>query len=121
VLRDLKVDYEQGVAGGLNTTKIPEGGLLSNIRSTFSLDPSVRGAPGGSAVKVNARNYAITRGSVVFTSSYGGFKAFLNDIEKSLTLINVTELSFSPRKDGAKKSVTSLYDFKMEVETYSIK
>lgn len=119
-LRDIKIEREQAgmIIGGV--TK--ETGLLTNIKNTFSLEPGAR--PGGvqvGAPKLRERNYTTTKGTLSFTATYEGFKTFLSDVEKSLILVNVTELSFIPRKDVARRSPVPLYDYHMQVETYSIK
>lgn len=72
------------------------------------------------------KKYATTKASFAFTTTYETFQLFLNDLEKSLGLVNVTSLSFSLSADSAdmKKSKTQLsptYQYLMTIETYSLK
>lgn len=121
VLREIKVSKEQSAAlvGGGNGKD--ESGLFSNIKNTFSLDQGARtGGVQAGEPSLKNRNYVTTQGQISFTATYQGFLFFLSDIEKSLILMDVTELSFSPRKEGARKSAVPLYDYQMQVETYSL-
>lgn len=121
-LRELAVSREDAANSVLAGVKNGGGGLLSNIKDTFTLDPTTRTGSGSLATpKMKEKNYVITRATLSFSATYGAFKVFLGDLEKSLTLINVTDLSFAPRKEGAQKSAVPVYDYTMEVETYSIK
>ncbi len=121
VLRDIKVSKSQEASLFGGGDKKDQSGLLENIKNTFSLDPASRtGGLQATAPKLKNRSYTTTEGQLSFTATYQGFLSFLSDVEKSLILMNVTELSFSPRKEGSKKSTVPLYDYQMQIETYSI-
>lgn len=73
--------------------------------------------------------YVTTKVTFDVVASYEEFRLFANDLEESLGLINITELSFQEYKEGkvvASKTVREgapipLYAFKVGVETYSLK
>ena len=120
-LRDMKINRDQGALLSISGDKKDQG-LLENIKNTFSLDSATRaGGAQATGPKLKNRSYSITQGNLFFTTTYQGFLTFLSDVEKSLILMNVTELSFAPHKEGSKKSAIPLYDYQMQVETYSIK
>lgn len=80
----------------------------------------------GSALTITSLNgkYISTKASFTFTTTYEKLLIFLNDIEKSLGLINITEFSFHPilvvDTKNAKNSPL-MYQFMFTVETYSLK
>jgi Tfp pilus assembly protein PilO len=48
------------------------------------------------------------------SSSYGNFQNFLNDLEKSLRLVDITDLSVTANDNG-------IYDFSVSLKTYWLK
>lgn len=114
------------------TKKIVVGGketLLDSIKNTLTLDrasntlaPNAE-VPGASSGK--NKKYVTTKATFAFVASYPTFLALLGDLEQSLEIINVTSLSLAPRKEIAgvvvKKPSVPLYEYQVEVETYSIK
>lgn len=125
VLKDIKVNKEDNLLVGGARGKKDEEGFLLNLKNTIALEPgkstsgNTQSGPG--SIPGTKEKYTTTKGSLVFTATYPAFLSFLEDIERSLTLIKVTELVFSPKKEDSKKSSLPLYDYQIQVETYSIK
>lgn len=74
----------------------------------------------------SGEKYVATKASFTFAATYSGFLLFLNDLEKSLGLINITSLSFeelatSEEEKSSQKDMPPLYQFSVEIETYSLK
>lgn len=131
VIEDLKVE-EQSTGASTNTAEASSaGGAARGVTNTFSLGSKVDQAQGatlgGSVAGVaKERNYATTKATFSFTTTYEKFSLILNDLEKSLGLINVTDLSFAPAEDVAttqksKKPEPPAYRFLVTIETYSLK
>jgi Tfp pilus assembly protein PilO len=49
-----------------------------------------------------------------FTTSYAEFKNFLNDLEKSLRILDIRSVKITPKESG-------VYDYSVEFETYWLK
>lgn len=78
---------------------------------------------GGVPAAASTPKYATIKTTFSFTTSDTAFKAFLGDIEKNLGLMNVTALTFAPvdtATTGKKTSSNSLYQYDVEIETYSL-
>lgn len=130
VLENIKVEEPvRGVAGDS-----AQGGVAlaaQGLTNTFSLGTKISQADGliagsGSSRTASEKKYVTTKANFTFTATYEKFRIFLNDIEKSLGLINITTLSFEPvveTPDSKKiKSVgPQIYQFTVAVETYSLK
>ncbi len=74
----------------------------------------------------NEKKYVATEIRFSFTSTYQSMQLFLNNLEDSLAIININELSFSPVAvlPGDTEDVSStelLYEYTVEAETYSLK
>lgn len=91
--------------------------------------PSFSRTAGGSSANVSGalssdKKYKTTKASFSMTTSYSSFLNFLDNLEKSLGLINITSLSFSQASQGtsgtSKKVGPLLYQFTVEIETYSL-
>ncbi|MEK7460549.1 MAG: hypothetical protein AAB628_03310 [Patescibacteria group bacterium] len=125
-----------GVKNGLavSNIKIEDKAKEMNVGSAgkgstpVALEPlSLSAKNAGSAAQKN--KYVTTKITFDVIASYEGFRLLVNDLEKSLGLINITELSFQEYKEGkvvASKAVREgapipLYAFKVGVETYSLK
>ena len=83
-------------------------------------------AGGGAEASATDKKYISTRASFVFVTTIESFEIFLNDLEKSLRLINITKLSFSLAPElsdvkKVKKSGPTLYQYAVTVEAYSLK
>lgn len=83
-------------------------------------------AGGGAEARATDKKYISTRASFMLVTTIESFEMFLNDLEKSLRLINITKLSFSlaPELSDAKKVKKSgppLYQYAVTVEAYSLK
>lgn len=73
--------------------------------------------------------YVTTKIAFDVIASYEGFRLLVDDLEKSLGLINIKSLSFqeynnssaSASKLSRGSAPTPLYAFKVEIETYSLK
>ncbi len=68
----------------------------------------------GDSVGPSANKYGSISLSFSTTMTYENFKLFLQDLEKSLRLVDVTALSFASTKDGK-------YDFNVTLQTYWLK
>src|SRR3989339_375474 len=79
------------------------------------------------ASAASKEKYTITKTNFSFATTYPSLLIFLKDLEKSLGLINVVSLSFKPLSSTvASDSKTGmdlpdLYQFTVEIETYSLK
>ncbi|MHB1118301.1 MAG: hypothetical protein ACYCZ7_02145 [Minisyncoccota bacterium] len=105
-------------------TKTAGVGAVSKV---FSLERPVNGgavaAPAGS---VSEKKYVATKASFSVVATYPGFLVFLKDMEKSLGLINITALSFeeigaSVDEKRVQRGLPALYQFTIDLETYSLK
>lgn len=107
---------------------------VQGLVNTISLGSKISQAGGGGTDVFSDRGgipgkkYVTTKATFSFTTTYETFQLFLNDLERSLGVINVTSLSFSPvpadASDASKKNKTVLaatYQFSMSIETYSLK
>ena len=126
VLMNIKVDEK---ATNLKTGEVaPE--KQGVLESTFSLnrttglsDKTPRGA-----TSVPEKKFATTKASFTVTATYPGFLLLLDDLEQSLGLLNVTSLSFrehaiaeTTKTIASKTPVPVLYNYAVELETYSLK
>jgi len=129
ILTNIKVDSAEDLAK-LSTTGA-NGGAIQGLVSAVSLgaqinkaeSPILSGGIGGRTASQG--KYVTTKATLTFTATYESFQLFLNDLERSLGLINVTSLSFGETTDASadKKSkvVTDpVYGFTMTIETYSL-
>lgn len=71
------------------------------------------------------KRYATTKATFEFIATYEKFQLLLNDLEKSLGLVNVTLLNFTllPEVVDTKKikiPMAPLYQFTVAIETYSL-
>jgi hypothetical protein len=116
------------VEGGKNNTaSMPtaKNTLATNITNTLSLGRGFKSEATNTPAGVSGdKKYKTTKATFSFTTSYGGFLLFLDDIEKSLGLINVDTLSFAPTKsagvNGKKTTGAPIYQYTVEIETYSL-
>lgn len=107
----------------------PTIGATAEPNTVFSIgqqasDKAQKDTQAGVASK---EKYTITKTNFSFATTYSSLLIFLKDLEKSLGLINVTSLSFKPLSSTvASDSKTGmdlpdLYQFTVEIETYSLK
>lgn len=82
------------------------------IRNTKINEVSARS--GSSAVGPDSKRYGIISLTFSVTSSYENFLVFLKDLESSVRLVDVTNLSFSSNPAGR-------YDFNLTIQTYWLK
>lgn len=106
---------------------------VSATSTSGQLASVVESAPAGDGAqgeKKDGKKFVTTKASFNITSTQSGFRIFLDDLEKSLGLINVTSLSFQehpeaqnvkPVAASSKTPVPLLYDYTVEIETYSLK
>ena len=130
VLSDIKIEEPASVSKGgvvagqvgpvqsvLNTLSI--GSKIDQAQGSMDNVPALPGAETGSS------KYATTKATFSFSATYETFLLFLADIEKSLGLINLKSLSFSVLPDTSTskstKTTTPIYQYVMEIETYSLK
>ena len=105
-------------------------GAQQGVVRTFSLESKIQQSPiiGLGVPKPSApagKKYTTTKASFSFSATYESFRLFLNDLERSLSLVSVTSLIFTPIAEttDAKKlrSVApAIYQYVIEIETYSL-
>lgn len=131
ILSDIKVDEQKKDNKPATATKpaVTQPASASGVMVKALSVPNTVGdgatpqpTTGGTAEK----KYIATRASFAFAATYSGFLLFLDDLEKSLGLINITSLSFKELSNSSEEKVTqsnlpSLYQFNIEIETYSLK
>lgn len=125
ILSDIKVS---GQEKDPQAKKVKTGKDVNNISRTLSIDRPVKEEESNTQTENGAeKKYATTKASFSVVATYSGFLLFLDDLEKSLGLINVTSLSFQELGSGeiVEKTTTNgiplLYQFMVEVESYSLK
>ena len=79
------------------------------IKTIDVSQPDGKAASDGSALSYGSLPVRIT-----LTASYDDFKIFLRDIERSLMLLDVTNVSLRPQKEGA-------YEYSISAKTYWLK
>lgn len=130
ILSDIKVE---GSVNGVVASTTPAGVTATQgfIKAT-SLGAQIGKAEGAydsqssqTGVQANEK-FATTKANFSFTSTFETFQSFLDDLEKSLGVIDVTSLSFS--QVTAETSASSprtppppTYQYAMTIETYSLK
>ncbi len=82
------------------------------IRNTKVNEVSARA--GSSIVGPDSKKYGVISLSFSVTSTYENFISFLKDLESSVRLVDVTNLSFSSNPVGR-------YDFNLTIQTYWLK
>lgn len=130
VLSGIKVD------GGTNDeVKKPDGNanVALGLGKVLSIGEKISQAGGINASAKNVaiptpsdKKYFTTTASFAFVTTYETFQLFLNDLEKSLELIEIKSLSFSGAAEdvslkGSKTVPQPVYQFAMSIETYSLK
>lgn len=131
ILLDIKVEGAKN--GTQNSVTQSDNSAVQGFVKVASLDSKINQAEGaytmnpaggvdGSAYK----KYVTTKASFTFTSTFEAFQIFLYDLEKSLGVIDVTSLSFSPvaqapSSGGGRTSSSLTYQYTMAIETYSLK
>jgi hypothetical protein len=114
-----------GAADGLTllNIKVEQEGKIEKATLGRTAGVGTPVAKGGAETE---KKYGATKASFAFVATYSGFLLFLDDLEKSLGLINITSLAFkelsaSVDEKVAKKDLPPLYQFNIEIETYSLK
>ncbi|MEK7148357.1 MAG: hypothetical protein AAB770_00385 [Patescibacteria group bacterium] len=126
ILSDIKVDEPANASpkstapGAISATQ----GLVN----TVSLGAKINQAQGQTERNLDSttssdKKYINTKASFSFTTSYETAQLFLNDLEKSLGLIDITSVSFIMLPSDSKLKVVSspIYKYTVTVETYSLK
>ena len=129
ILSDIKVEgATNGTMGsGSNGLSATQG--LVNALSIGSKIDQAQGATAQNIQGVNdtvGKRFVTTKASFSFTATYETFQLLLYDLEKSLGVIDLTDLSFVQAQEvtGPAKSKTSsapMYKYTMAIETYSLK
>jgi Tfp pilus assembly protein PilO len=83
---------------------------IRNIRAAEVKDENTAGI----ITAPEAVTYGKTTVSISFVATYDNFKRFLRDIEHSLRIVNVRDVSFQSTENG-------LYQYEMSIETYWLK
>jgi hypothetical protein len=131
ILSGIKVTPAGASADTKSDTTSGAPSAVQGLVNIISLGAQIDKAQGSSEntaasvdTSVSGGKYAITNASFSFVSSYETFQLLLNDLEKSLGLINVTSLSFTPVVEDASKSTkvssTPMYQYQVQIETYSL-
>lgn len=129
ILSDIKVE---GATNGTMSSGSSGLSATQGLVNTLSIGSKMELAQGTTAPDAQGGNiplgkkFVTTKASFTFTATYEMFQLFLYDLEKSLGVIDLTEISFVqvPEASGASKSKTSstpMYQFTMAIETYSLK
>ncbi len=96
------------LASDIDMVALKYGIIIQNINSKNI------GYENGNTIN-NAENSARPYGSSIigfsFTSSYNNFKSFIDELEKSLRILDIKSLKIQPNDKGS-------YDFDIEFETY---
>lgn len=129
ILSDIKVEQQEKQKQQAKPAAT-EPTAVGAVGKVFSIDrPITDGTtPAKGGTEAGAK-YNATKASFAFASTYSGFLLFLNDVEKSLGLINITSLSFKELAaateektvQSVQKDLPPLYQFNIEIETYSLK
>lgn len=88
-------------------------------RTSTSAGPG--GAPSGTlgaSISASSQKFDTLGISFGLTCSYQSFLSFLNDLEKSLRIIDITSVTVAPGKDVG---TTGTYEFTINARTYSLK
>lgn len=72
------------------------------------------GTTGGDTIKSENKLYGTTVLSFSITASYGKFRSFVKDLEKSLRIFDIVGVSFTANDSGN-------YDYDMIIKTYWVK
>ena len=131
VVEEIKIiPVPDGVNAGQNGSAAKQS-LLQGVVNTFSLENKIQSPQAVSpaapkTATTNGKKYATTKAHFSFSSTYESFQLFLNDLEKSLSLLNVTSLSLVPETETTStKKINGaspiIYQFTVELETYSLK
>lgn len=127
ILSDIKVE---GPANG-TLNSLASGGNSNGLLNKISIGRQIDQAEGdyttnsSTAGDVSGKKFIVTKASFTFTTTYEAFQLLLNDLEKSLGVIDVTSLSFSPLADTSdsksKTTQVATYQYSISIETYSLK
>ena len=118
VLENISIKKDEKTTDSSQRESVKTNLLSLSAFPFFSTSVSIMGVSGFE------KKYITTKASFSFISTYGQALLFLDSLEKSLGLINITALSFSPQeqKSGVKMGVgTAYYQYKLEIETYSLR
>lgn len=99
-------------------------GALSRTLSVGQAGPVGQQGAGATTGETAESKFKATKAGFTVVATYDGFRLFLDDLEKSLGVINITSLAFREFGGGEDsalpKGASSLYDFTVEIETYSL-
>ncbi len=132
ILMDIKVGekvkkIEKVIASGTVSADgkvIPVNGPSGSLDANKVVDVNIQKIVGATAEK----KYITTKASFSLSATYKKFDILLNDLEKSLGIIDITLLSFQENKEALDtkdikntQKDTLLYKYTVEIETYSLK
>lgn len=114
VLSDIKVEGPANSSQNNGASSAP-----GVAQGAYTMNPATPG-------EVSSKKYATTKASFTFTATYEMFLLFLNSLEKSLGVIDLTSLSFSVLPNDAslktlRAPASPIYQYTMAIETYSLK
>ncbi|MBI5077832.1 MAG: hypothetical protein HZB11_00480 [Candidatus Yonathbacteria bacterium] len=127
ILSDIKVE---GPANGTLKNTAPSGvSVTQGIVNTVSLGAKINQAQGAYTMNptiegkasVSGKKFVSTSANFTFVASYEASQLFLNDLEKSLGLINLTDISFVMLPPDSKSKAPPTYQYTVAIETYSLK
>ena len=130
VLSDIKVegDVDGVVSGNAKAGATASQGFVNAVSLGAQIDKAVgtAGLQGSQATAQANGKFVITKASFSFTSTFETFQALLDDLEKSLGVIDVTSLTFSQVASDTsattpRTSPPPTYLYSMTIETYSLK
>ncbi|MEK7568813.1 MAG: hypothetical protein AAB497_01730 [Patescibacteria group bacterium] len=121
-LEDIKVERgaDKSQKDGSNA-----GGILQGVTNIFASGDSAQ-KESVDAAGAGEKNFVTTKANFTFVATSEAFHNFLYDTERSLGLINVTTLSFTPIQVATdskkpKQEAPAIYQYTVAIETYSLK
>lgn len=130
ILGDIAVEgsSDEGKGALAPSSTSAKQGLVNSISLGAQINKAEApiGAEGAPASVESGKKFVATKANFSFSATYDTFQLFLNNLQSSLGVINVTSLSFSeePAVAPTTKSKTqpvATYRFVMTIETYSLK
>lgn len=116
-----------GVSSQGVVTQLAQGivSLGSDPKQAQSVVPSENPVVATTNTPSTQKEYVVTKASFTCTATYEKFSLFLESLEKSLGLVNVTALSFTPYIETDPQKIKmggeQAYEFSASIETYSLK
>lgn len=121
VLEDISIEKKEKSPTSSQGESVKKNSI---ILPSFPYTPTSGSSDASSGGITSEKKYVTTKARFSFSAPYKEATVFFNNLEKSLGLINITALSFSPQeqKSGIKGgSGVISYRYTVELETYSLR